>query len=135
LRWLGLALVVVHALVLVAHDAAHRELGVMLAPWQQAFVYPVIVAAPLLAAVLLFTRFRRAGFALLAVAMIGAFAFGVYHHYVGISPDHVDHLPPGDAQPAFRFTALVMAAVEAFGAVLATWGYRASARREPPSPL
>jgi len=133
--WFGLVLVVVHAAVLLGHDAAHRELGVVLAPWQQAFVYPVIVAAPVVAAVLLVTRFRRAGFLLLSLSMLGALLFGGFHHYVAISPDHVGHLPPGDAQPAFRMTALAMGVVEALGVVVGGVGFRSAARAEKPYPL
>ena len=48
--------------------------------------------------------------------MLGSLLFGAYHHYVAISPDHVAHLPPGDAQGLFRVTAQLMVVVELLGA-------------------
>ncbi len=53
--------------------------------------------------------------------MFGSLAFGVYHHYVGISPDHVAHLPPGSEQGLFKQTAWLMAAAEAAGLGFAAW--------------
>ena len=118
MRNVALAIVVLHAASLLGHDWAHRSLGVGLAPWQIAFAYSVIVAAPVLSAVLIFTRHARAGFALLAISMLGALVFGVYHHYVLVSPDHVHHLPAGDGQGICRITAAVMAVLELAGAAV-----------------
>jgi cytochrome bd-type quinol oxidase subunit 2 len=114
-RWLGTAIVLAHFAVVMVHGSAHTQLKVGLASWQTAFVLIVIVVAPLLSAILIWTRFSRFGFWLLAVAMGGALVFGVYFHYLTISPDHVSHLPPGDAQGAFRLTALLLAITEAIG--------------------
>lgn len=124
---LALALVLVHVGVLLGHDYAHRDLVVELALWQTVYAYSVIVLAPLVAAGLLFTANARAGYALLAVAMLGAFAFGFYHHYVLVSPDHVDYLPVGDAQGLFRSTAALMLALESAGAAIGALGWWRSA--------
>ena len=113
---LAFALVVTHALVLLGHDAAHRDLAVHLKLWQTVFAYSVIVAAPVAAAILIFTRYARLGFMILAASMFGALLFGVYHHFVLVSPDHVAHLPAGEAQGLFRVTAAAMAVLE-FAAV------------------
>ena len=48
--------------------------------------------------------------------MLAALAFGAVHHYVLVSPDHVAHLPEGDAQGLFRATAAAMLVLEAAGA-------------------
>jgi hypothetical protein len=114
-RWSGTAVVLAHFAVVMVHGSAHTQLNVGLAPWQTAFVLIVIVVAPLLAALLIWTRFSRSGFRLLSLAMGGALIFGVYFHYLTISPDHVSHLPPGDAQGTFRLTALLLAITEAIG--------------------
>jgi hypothetical protein len=37
------------------------------------------------------------------LAMLGSFLFGVYHHYVLVSPDNISHLPPGTPQARSRF--------------------------------
>ena len=117
-RWLGTAVVLAHFAVVMLHGSAHTQLKVGLAPWQTAFVLIVIVVAPLLAAIIIWTRFSRFGFGLLSLAMAGALIFGVYFHYLTISPDHVAHLPPGDAQGSFRLTALLLAITETIGLVI-----------------
>ena len=109
---LALVLVATHALVLLGHDAAHRELAVHLNVWQTIFAYSVIVVAPVLAAATVFTRYAQFGFGLLATSMLGALLFGIYHHYLLVSPDHVAHLPAGELQGLFRTTAAAMAVVE-----------------------
>jgi hypothetical protein len=119
---LALLVVGVHAAVLLGHDYAHRDLVVELVLWQTLFAYSVIVLAPLAAAALTFTARARTGYALLAVSMLGALVFGFYHHYVLISPDHVDHLPHGDTQGLFRTTAAVMVVLELAGAAIGAVG-------------
>lgn len=118
------AFVLLHAGALLAHDAAHRSLGIDLALWQAAFAYVVIAAGPLAALVLLRAR-PPAGHALLALTMAGALVFTVSHHYLAVSPDHVAHLPPGDARPLFRWTAAALAVLEAGGVAV---GWRTHAR-------
>jgi len=122
LRRLVIVLVALHAAVLLVHDAAHRDLGVHLNTWQTIFAYLVIVAAPVLAALLLFTAYRRLGFALLAISMLSALIFGLYDHYILVSPDHVSHLPGGESQGLFRATAAAMGILELAGVGLGVWG-------------
>lgn len=114
-RWLGTAVVLAHFIVVILHGSAHTNLKIDLAAWQTVFVLIVIVMAPPVAGILIWTRFSRFGFVLLAMSMAGALLFGVYFHYLAISPDHVNHLPPGDAQGTFRLTALLLAITEAIG--------------------
>jgi len=121
---LALILVAIHALVLLAHDAAHRDLAVHLNTWQTIFAYSVIVVAPVLAVAAAFTRYAQLGFGLLAASMFGALVFGVYHHYILVSPDHVAHLPAGDSQGLFRATAAAMPVLEFAGVGLGVWGWR-----------
>ena len=131
-RWLGTAVVLAHFAVVILHGSAHTQLKVGLAQWQTTFVLIVIVIAPLPAAILVWTRFSRFGFGLLAASMAGALLFGVYFHYLAISPDHVSHLPQGDAQGTFRLTALLLALTEAIGlAIGLVYSRRA---RSVPSP-
>jgi len=78
----------------------------------------------LIALALVWMRRTRAGFALLAISMAGSLIFGGYFHYIGISPDHVSHLPPGDAQGMFRVTAVLLLATELFGAIVGVLGMR-----------
>jgi hypothetical protein len=115
--------VILHQAVSLAHGWAHEWLGVDLDPWQWAFVYSVIVVAPLVAMVMYFTRWQRAGTLLLGVSMLGSLLFGIYHHFIAMSPDHVSHLPEGDAQGLFIATAILLVPVEVAGTALGFWNW------------
>lgn len=104
--------VLAHLVVNVLHGRAHTELAVGLSSWQQFFVVAVILLAPLVALILAWTRYRRAGLWLLLGAMLGSLIFGICYHYIIISNDHVAHLPPGEARGLFRVTALLLVVTE-----------------------
>ena len=110
--------VLVHLVVSVLHGNAHTSLGVGLSNWQQTYVYVVILFAPLAALVMSFTPHARASLWLLLVSMLGSLVFGAAYHFVIISPDHVAHLPAGDARGMFRFTAVLLLITEAFGVLV-----------------
>ncbi|HEY2962685.1 MAG TPA: hypothetical protein VGJ37_09745 [Pyrinomonadaceae bacterium] len=118
LTWVSIA-VLVHLIVVLFHGHAHTRLGVGLSNWQQFYVFTVILLAPLVALVLSFTRFARAGMWLLLASMLGSLIFGAVYHYVIISPDHVAHLPPGSARDLFRITAMLLVLTETFGVIVA----------------
>ncbi len=118
--------VLVHLVVSIVHGRAHEQLAVGLSNWQNSYVMIVILIAPLVAMALIWTRYARDGLVLLMFSMAGSLIFGVVYHYVLISPDHVSHLPPGDAQGLFRTTALLLALTELFGLATALWGLRES---------
>ena len=122
--WVGTLVVAVHGLVNAAHGSAHLELGVELSKWQETFVLVVIGLSPLVAAVFLWTSHARLGAVILGGSMAAALVFGVYYHYVAVSPDHVEHLPPGDARGLFRASALLVAASQALGTGVGLWGIR-----------
>ena len=63
----GTVAVLAHLLIVLLHGIAHSELGVELSAWQETYVAIVIVVAPLVAVVLLWTRHARLGLWLLAV--------------------------------------------------------------------
>ena len=115
--WVTIA-VLAHLVVNLLHGQAHTRLAVGLSNWQQAYVFIVILLAPLVALVLVFTRYARAGLWLLLISMLGSFIFGACYHYLIISPDHVAHLPAGDARGLFRVTALLLLITEAFGVLI-----------------
>jgi hypothetical protein len=123
-----------HAIVAYFHGQAHERLGVGLAPWQWAYVYGVITIAPVVAMVLYWTRWQRPAALLLGVSMVGSFAFGVYFHFIAVSPDHVSHLPEGDAQAMFIATAILLAVVEAAAAGFGFWNFAALHRGSPELP-
>ena len=124
----GTVAVLLHGVIAVLHGAAHNDLGIQMTAAENAFINVVIVAAPVVAAVALWTRFVRAGAVLLAVSMAGSLLFGAYHHYVAISPDHVAHLPAGNLQGLFRLTAVLLVVSEAAGGGIGLWGMLRAAR-------
>jgi hypothetical protein len=121
--------VLAHLAVNILHGQAHTRLGVGLSAWQQAYVIAVILLAPLVALALVFTRYARTGLWLLLASMLGSLIFGACYHYVVISPDHVAHLPAGDARGLFRITALLLLLTEALAVAVAGIGLRT-----PPKP-
>ena len=118
--------VLAHLVVSMVHGRAHERLAVGLSNWQNLYVLIVIVIAPLIAMVLIWTRLARIGLLLLVISMAGSLVFGVAYHYVVISLDHVSHLPPGDAQGLFRTTALLLVLTELSGILVGWWGLRES---------
>src|SRR5689334_1095842 len=118
--------VLAHLVVSIVHGRAHEGLSVGLSNWQNIYVLTVILIAPLIAMLLIWTRLARDGLVLLVISMAGSLIFGVAYHYIVISPDHVSHLPPGDAQGLFRTTAVLLVLTELFGVAVGLWGLRKS---------
>jgi hypothetical protein len=116
--------VLAHLVVSIVHGRAHEQLAVGLSNWQNIYVMTVIVVAPLIAMALIWTRYAHIGLVLLVISMAGSLIFGVAYHYVVISPDHVSHIPPGEAQGLFRTTALLLVLTEVFGVAVGLWGLR-----------
>jgi len=117
------AIVLVRQLVAMLHGNAHEQLGVGLSPWQNAFVYTIIVAAPIVAAILYWTRYAAAGALLLGISMLAGMLFGIYFHFIAVSPDHISHLPAGDAQGFFIATAMLLVPVELVGTGFGFWSW------------
>ena len=107
-------LVAIHLAVAVWHGNAHTELAIALPPLKNAFVFVVILVAPLVAASLVWTRYVLVGLWMFFLSMLGALLFGAYHHYILVSPDNIGHLPHGgaDAQSTFIATAAALALLE-----------------------
>jgi hypothetical protein len=107
-------LVAIHLAVTVWHGNAHTALAIALPPEKNAFVFIVILIAPLVAASLVWTRYVLVGLWMIVLSMLGALLFGVYHHYLMVSPDNIGHLPHGsaDAQSTFIASAAALALLE-----------------------
>ena len=120
LAWL---IVLIHALVSGVHGFAHYRLGITLSTFQSVYVMLVITVWPLWAAGLLWIGKTRAAFVNLALAMGGAFVFGVYWHYVARSPDNVFHQHEGSLQTLFCVTAALLMVLESCGAMVSGWGF------------
>jgi len=117
------ALVIVHLVASFWHGDAHTRLAIALPPEKNIFVYVVILIAPLIALILVWTRYSTIGLWVLALSMVGALLFGAYHHYVMVSPDNIGHLPEGSAEAHTQFisSAAVIALLELAGAFYAAF--------------
>ena len=96
-------LVMVHLAASLWHGNAHTHLGIELSTEQTLFIYSVIITAPIVAAILVWTRYVSMGLWLFFLSMLGSFLFGAYHHYVLVSPDNISHLPPGTPESHSHF--------------------------------
>ena len=111
--------IALHLAVAYWHGVAHECLGIALNRFQRLFVDVVVVACPLLACAGLWTRLARLSLWLLIASMGSSFLFGVYFHFVAVSPDNVRFLPTGvSCSHHFLLTAALIAFLEAFIAVL-----------------
>src|SRR4051794_28209548 len=96
LRAYGTVILLAHGIVLALHECAHRDLHIYLPLLKYVYAYIVIVFAPLIGTLLLFTKtWWRLGVWIFLLSMIGSLFFGVYHHFVMVSNDHVSHAPAG----------------------------------------
>ena len=111
----GTAIVLAHLAVNIIHGAAHHELHVELGPSATIFVIVVILLCPLIAMVLLWASQERLGLVLLTVSMAVSLIFGLYNHFVEISPDHVGKQAPSSWGTAFVLTAYLLVLAEAIG--------------------
>jgi len=130
LKLTALAVVTFHFVIVVLHSIAHQILPVPATPAQLAFIVPVIIVAPIVAAFMLL-KFETAGMLLLAASMLGSFVFGLYYHFIADTIDHVAHVT--QMQPVlwsqmFQATSYLLAISEAAGAAVGlVWLARRSA--------
>jgi len=117
------ALVIIHLAASFWHGDAHTKLAIGLPPEKNVFVYVVILIAPVVALILVWTRYSTVGLWVLALSMVGALLFGAYHHYVMVSPDNIGHLPEGSAEAHTQFisSAAVIALLELAAALYAAF--------------
>jgi len=85
--------VAIHLLINIVHGVAHRELDIGLSP----------------------TGLRHLGFILLSLSMSASLLFGLYHHFLVTSHDHVHSPSPSPWGTAFIFTAYGLLVTEVIG--------------------
>jgi hypothetical protein len=129
-------LVIVHLAASLWHGSAHTHLGIELSTEQTLFVYIIVIIAPVVAAILVWTRYLSTGLWVFFLSMLGSFLFGAYHHYVLVSPDNISHLPPGTPESHSHFitSACVIALVELASALYGAFclgTYHAQPRTSP----
>jgi len=113
--------VLVHLLGNLWHGNAHATLEITLPGSKTAFVVIFILIGPVLGAILTWTRHAVSGSWIVGISMVGSVVFSVYHHFVLISPDNVEHLPPGtpEAHAQFSSSAEFIALAALFAALMA----------------
>jgi hypothetical protein len=114
----ALAVILAHLGIAVLHGGAHKRLLIGLSANQQFFVWAVIIAAPLLAALLLLVNFRRAGGLFLFSSMAGSLVFGAWNHFLVRSADNIASIPPTGWGMAFRVTAIFLFFIEVIGCAM-----------------
>ena len=120
LKKIALAVVGLHFVVVVLHSIAHQSLSVNASPAQLAFIFPVIIVAPVVAGFML-PKFEKSGTVLLTASMLGSFVFGVYYHLIADTIDHVAHvaqLEPHRWSQMFVATSYLLAISELLGAIV-----------------
>lgn len=117
----GTLAVVLVTLVGIPHGISHDGAQVSLAAWQWAYVVMVVSIAPILAAILLWTRFHAAGVWLLLASMSGSLVFGLIYHFLVPGPDNVFTPHAGAWQTPFLVTAVLVALTNAFGVGVGVW--------------
>jgi hypothetical protein len=125
IRWIGGLVVVTHALVTILHGWAHAMIPVPTTAAQATFIAAVIAIAPVVAAVLLWTPFRRAGVRLLLGSMLGSLLFGVYYHFIAEGADHVSRVPADEWGWLFQATAVLLMVTEGVGTLVGAWALAA----------
>lgn len=115
--------VLLHHAVAYHHGGQHALLEIEMAAWQTGFINGVILVLPLLGVALIWTPWRRVGAFAVLIGMFGALLFGIVHHYLLISPDHISHLPsaPTHVHSAFIWTAAAIAMFEGLAGVFAAY--------------
>jgi hypothetical protein len=130
LRTAATVIVLAHLAVSLLHGAAHSGAAVPLSALQNAFVWIVILAGPLVALWMIWTG-RRFGPELLALTMGGSLVFGIVNHFVVESPDHVAHITSEAWRLPFQLSAAGLALLEAAGTAVGIrwWAATRFARR------
>ena len=121
---------VLNLLVLGLHGWAHATLPVPLSTAQALIVYGVIVPGPFVAAVVA-GRCPKTAAAVLLVSSAIALPFGVLHHFVWMTPDHINRIPAASGRALFGVSTVLLAPLELAGVLVGA----ASFHRRPPAPV
>lgn len=122
LERIGIAIVFLHALVVVAHSAAHFSMYIYMSLWQNAYILSIIVVLPVVSGILLWRRARN-GFLLLFFSMLGALLFGGHYHFIAPGPDNVAWLGHHPWAFPFQVSAILLLVLETAGAFAGLFGF------------
>jgi len=118
----GTAVVVLATAANLLHAVSHAGQGVLsLEAWQWGYVVGVIFVSPIIAAALLWTRYRLVGAWLLLASMVGSFVFEFAYHFLIPGPDNNFMLQPGAWLIPFRVSSVILVAVSGLGSLVGGW--------------
>lgn len=120
----GTAIAIIHTIANGLHGLAHVEIPVSLSQLQSLFVGFVVVLTPLIAAALLWTKFYRFGSWLLLGSITGSLLFGIYNHFLVISPDHVSQVSFAGWGLLFQITAFLIVIVDGVSCGIGIWALK-----------
>ena len=119
---LGTVMVLLATATNLLHAVSHIGQHVLaLQAWQWAYVICVIFLAPIVAMVLLWTRYLLTGAWLLIASMLGSFLFDFAYHYLIPGPDNVFTLQPGAWLGMFWVSSVLLVAVSGLGTLVGGW--------------
>lgn len=126
-------LVVIHLVVAYWHGNAHEKLSVGLSSGQRLFVNGVIVLLPLVATLIIWTHWQRTALGLFLASMSGSLIFGVYYHYIAVSPDNIACLPlvPAGRHTQFVASSAALACLELTALLYGTYAMGCLCERMP----
>src|SRR5215203_1548768 len=105
----GTAMILLATAANILHAVSHAGQGVLsLEAWQWGYVVGVIFVSPIIAAALLWTRYRLVGAWLLLASMVGSFAFDFAYHFLIPGPDNNFMLQPGAWLIPFRVSSVML---------------------------
>jgi hypothetical protein len=114
----AVALVLLHAVVLLVHGAVHVGEAVIPSPLDGIFIVVVIWIAPFAAIALLKGRRWQLGSLLYVAAMVAALVYEVYYHFVLPGPDNIAFVAAGFWQPVFQISVVLSAIMEVAGTLV-----------------
>jgi hypothetical protein len=114
----ALGTILAHLVIAVLHGGAHKNLFINLSVNQELFVWAVIIAMPLIAALLLLVKLRRAGGLFLFLSMAASLVFGTWNHFLVRGADNIASTPHTRWGLAFQLTAGLLFLTEGLGSGL-----------------
>lgn len=116
-------IVVLNALVLLAHSAAHINLHILpMTIFDDLFIGIVIMILPLVALFMIYnTHLSRWGMLLLLLSMLSSLIYGLIHHFLLPGMDNVTSAGPEPWHLLFILTSYLQLPLQAVGAMISIW--------------
>jgi hypothetical protein len=116
-------IVVLNALILLAHSAAHISLHILsMTIFDDLFIGIVIMILPLVALFMIYnTHLSRWGMLLLLLSMLSSLIYGLIHHFLLPGMDNVTNAGPEPWHLLFILTSYLQLPLQAAGAVVGIW--------------